>query len=177
MCTHAIMTSLMAADSSWDSSSSVDSHFDLPDIPSVPHQPTNFALSKRCFGQTNVIYQSFQPLWFQHWPSQCCLLPYMCHRIQGKENTKSSCWYYNHQDWSWNCSQMPVQFSWRHAPGPPRFSCFTAVLFLANIVVIVNLTTISVLDLALIDIHPGFLNVHFSKRICTYVCMYISQNT
>ena len=49
MCTRVIMTSLVAADPSQDSSLSVDSHFNLQDIPSVPHQPTNFAFPKRYY--------------------------------------------------------------------------------------------------------------------------------
>ena len=32
-------------------------------IPSVPHQPTNFEFPKRAFGKTKVVYRSFQPAW------------------------------------------------------------------------------------------------------------------
>ena len=41
---------------------------DLPNIPSAPHQPTNFEFPKRAFGKTKVVYRSFQPTWFKQWP-------------------------------------------------------------------------------------------------------------
>jgi len=88
------MVSLM---SSLSSLISVDSRFDLQDIPLVPNQPTNFAFPKRCFGQTKVVYRSFQPSWFKQW----LFLHYetddgvYCHTcvtgFKEKKNKESSC--------------------------------------------------------------------------------------
>ena len=62
------LVSMVSLVSARNSSSSLDSRFDLPDIPLKPHQPTNFAFPKRRFGQTKVVYRSFQALWFRDWP-------------------------------------------------------------------------------------------------------------
>jgi len=56
-----------------------------------------------------------------------------------------------------------------HAPDPPRFSCFAAVLPLANIVFVVysdGLTTIAVLDQAL---HIALV-LEYLQDMCTLTC-------
>ena len=40
----------------------------LPEISSLPHQPTAFSFLKRSFGKKNVSLRSFQASWFRQWP-------------------------------------------------------------------------------------------------------------
>ena len=41
---------------------------DIPDIPTVPHQPSRFVFPKRPFGKVRIIFRSFQKSWFKEWP-------------------------------------------------------------------------------------------------------------
>jgi len=41
---------------------------EIPDLPTSPHQPLEFAFPKQPFGKAKVVYLSFQKLWFKEWP-------------------------------------------------------------------------------------------------------------
>ena len=41
---------------------------DIPDFPTTPHQPLEFAFPKRPFVKAKVVYRSFQKSWFKEWP-------------------------------------------------------------------------------------------------------------
>ena len=58
-CKVSIMASLQMASSSREN---------LPEISSLPHQPTAFSFPKRSFGKKNVSLRSFQASWFRQWP-------------------------------------------------------------------------------------------------------------
>lgn len=47
---------------------SFSSRSDLPELPSSPHQPSNFTFPKRCFGNKIVVQRSCQRSWFERWP-------------------------------------------------------------------------------------------------------------
>ena len=69
----------------------------LPELPSSPHQPSEFTFPKRSFGKTAIVWRSFQPLWFKLWPftlrrgKRRRLLSHLRHQIQAGENEGLQC--------------------------------------------------------------------------------------